>query len=193
MPDKQPRRRFASAHRPRLVLGGIAAAGLTLSGCSSEPAGDARFTTVSECTSAGFDQSLCQGGYDDARKTYLNSAPRFTSLADCEKEWGDKDCAPMGAASMPATAGASSGSVFVPLFAGFVLSSMMQRNYYSTGYYSGGYIGSPIYRTRSGSSVTLDRGSGGIVKATPVNVNTSTVSRSGFGGMSMSRGSSFGG
>jgi len=194
--DRQPdgqraRRRFASSGRQRLMLGGLAAAGLTLSGCESEPAIEpARFTTISECTSAGFDLELCKGGFEDAKKAYGATTPQFKSQAECEKEWGESSCAPQQASS-------GTGSVFMPMFAGFVLSQMMQQRYYNTGSYGGGYVGSPIYRGRGGNPVTLERSNTGKAIATPVNVNTTTVSRSGFGGMGMSRGSgssrSFGG
>lgn len=186
---RRPRRRFTSTNRQRLMLGGLAAAGLTLSGCVGEPATEpARFTSVSECTSAGFDLQLCEGGYKDAVNAYGKTAPQFQSLAECEKEWGSSSCAPATAQQVSNPSG--TGSVFVPLFAGFVLSQVMQQRYYNTGYYGGGYIGSPIYRGRGGGMVTLDRSGGaGKAVATPVNVNTTTVSRSGFGGMGMSRGS----
>mgnify|MGYP007092120077 CR=1 FL=1 len=59
-------------------------------------------------------------------------------------------------------------------------------------YYGGGY-GSPIYRNRKGATVQLDTPSAPNAKAIarPVNVNTVTVARSGFGGSGRSRG--FGG
>lgn len=188
MRDNPTRRRFTSARRPRLVLGGIAAAGMTLGGCSSqvEPA---QFTSVTECTSAGFDQRLCQAGYAAAFQEHQKSAPQFKSLNSCEAEWGDNSCTPVAAPGYGNTA-----SLFVPLLAGFVLSSAMQQRFYNDGDidyyggYGGRYRGTPIYRNRSGTSIAYDR-SGGTTKMTPVNVNTATVARSGFGGMGFSRSS----
>ena len=183
MRDNQSRRRFASTSRPRLVLGGIAAAGIgmSLGGCSSNVQ-PAQFTSVTECTSAGFDQNLCQAGYAAAFQQHQASAPQFRSLDACEAEWGDNSCTP----------GYGASNVFVPLLAGFVLSTAMQQSFYDDGeididFHSGRYRGTPIYKNRSGASYAYNR-SGGTAKMTPVNVNTTTVARSGFGGMGSSRG-----
>lgn len=202
-------RRFAGRTRPRLVLGGLAAAaaaGVSLGGCDSTPDfQDAQFTSVAECTKAGFAAEVCDAGYKGAQEQQT-SAPKFNSLKSCEDEWGANHCQPYagtataagtGAGVGPGVNGGSSiGNVFVPLLAGFVISQALQRRYYEgggIGYYGGyGGYGAPIYRSRTGNAVVLDR-SGGSLRTTPVNVNTHTVSRSGFGGMSMSRGSGFGG
>jgi uncharacterized protein YgiB involved in biofilm formation len=57
----------------------------------------------------------------------------------------------------------------------------------------GGSYGSPIYRNRKGATVQLAPSTSPTAKAVakPVNVNTVTAARSGFGGKSSSRG--FGG
>ena len=196
MRDKQPARRFASGTRPRLVLGSLAAVTATLTGCDSA-IDSAQFTSVQACTDAGYEQRLCEAGYNAAVAEHQKTAPRFNSLKSCEAEWGTSSCGPL---TTPAIAGSSfntGGSVFVPLVAGFVLSQVMQQRYYDRGdidfdYYGGYYRGgSPIYRNRTGSTVTLSN-SGGRMISTPVNVNTHPVARSGFGGMHMSRGG-FGG
>jgi len=195
MDDRPPRRRFVSGARPRLALGGLAAAAtISLGGCDSPDLQPAEFTSVAQCTAAGYAQQLCDAGYNAAFLEHQRSAPKFTSLNACQQEWGSTSCVPAtGVAN-----GTSAGSVFVPLLAGFVLSQALQQRYYDTGeididYYGGygGYRGSPIYRNRTGRTVTVDR-SGGTTKMTPVNVNTRTVAASGFGGRGMSRGS-FGG
>ena len=200
-------RRFAARTRPRLVLGGLAAAaGISLGGCDSAPDfQDAQFTSVSECTKAGFAAEVCEAGYKGAQEQQA-SAPKFNSLKSCEQEWGANHCQPYAStaaaagnapgAGVGAGSGSAIGNVFVPMLAGFVISQALQRRHYEgggLGYYGGyGGYGSPIYRSRTGNAVVLDR-SGGALRTTPVNVNTRTVSRSGFGGMSMSRNSGFGG
>ncbi|MET0251893.1 MAG: DUF1190 domain-containing protein [Novosphingobium sp.] len=190
-------RRFAATARPRLVLGGLAAAaGVSLTGCDGPTYQQAEFTTVAQCTSAGYEQSLCDTGFKAAQAEHDKTAPRFASLKECNQEWGDGTCQPLAAApGTPAAGGSSIGSVFVPVLAGFVLSQALQQRYDrgDVNYYGGyGGYGSPIYRSRTGNTVVLDR-SGGITKATPVNVNTRTVASKGFGGMGMSRSSSRGG
>lgn len=193
------KRRFAGRSRSVLALGGIAAAAsVTLSGCGGTPDfQDAQFTSVSECVKAGFPDNLCQSSYSSALQEYQGTAPKFNSLKGCEQEWGSQQCVPGAPA---AGSGTSASSIFVPALAGFVLSQALQRRYsedggaglgYYGGYY-GGYRGSPIYRDRGGATVTVDR-TGGRSISKPVNVNTTTVSRSGFGGMGKSGGMSFGG
>lgn len=195
-------RRFARRARPKLVLGGLAAAAsVSLSGCGGTPDfQDAQFTSVAECTSAGFPDAVCQSSYNAAFLEHQRSAPQFGSRQDCEKEWGGQHCERLANAGYGN--GSSLSSIFVPALAGFVVSQALQRRYYDTGEididyyggYGGSYRGSPIYRSRGGSTVTVDRSSGSTVTK-PVNVNTASVARSGFGGMSMSRssGSSWGG
>jgi uncharacterized protein YgiB involved in biofilm formation len=197
-PRSEPRR-FACRTRPQLALGGLAAvAGLSLTGCDGTPdLQDARFTTVSECVNAGMAEEVCQSGFNAAQLEHQRSAPQFNTLSSCEQDWGSNNCMPMSASN---GAGYSSGgSVFVPMLTGFLISQALQQRYYSGrdigyAYYGGGgYRGTPIYRDRGGSAVTVQR-SGGKAIATPVNVNTTTVARSGFGGMGKSRsGFRFGG
>jgi uncharacterized protein YgiB involved in biofilm formation len=196
------RRRFARRTRSRLALGGIAAAAtVTLSGCDGGTPDfkDAQFTSVSECVKGGFPENLCQSSYSSALQEYQKGAPQFSNLQKCEQEWGTQQCAQYGGSGP--SYGNSGSNVFVPLLAGFVISQALQRRYdrdggAGLGYYGGyggGYRGSPIYRDRNGGTVVVDR-SGGRTIAKPVNVNTTTVARSGFGGMGKSRGGySFGG
>jgi uncharacterized protein YgiB involved in biofilm formation len=192
-------RRLSARRRQRLALGGLAAAAtVSLSACDSKPDfSDAQFTTVSECVRGGFPDDLCQSSYNAALQQYQSDAPKFNTLKDCEAQWGEQQCGP-GVAYGSSYTNNSSGSVFMPLLAGFVVSQALQRRYNEyggVGYYGGyggSYRGSPIYRDRSGSTVTIDR-RGGQSIAKPVNVNTTTVARSGFGGMGKSRSSGWGG
>jgi len=196
------RRRFAGRSRSQLALGGIAvAATVTLSGCGGGTPDfqDAQFTSVSECVKGGFPENLCQSSYSSALQEYQKGAPQFANRQGCEQEWGAQQCVQYSGTGY--SNGHSAGSVFVPMLAGFVLSQALQRRYNEDGGaglgyyggYGGGYNSSPIYRDRRGGTVVVDR-SGGRSIAKPVNVNTTTVARSGFGGMGKSRsGFSFGG
>jgi uncharacterized protein YgiB involved in biofilm formation len=170
-----PRRRFAARHHSRLALGGLAVAGLTLSGCEDPPAEPLRFSSVEQCISAGYERPFCQSTQSAALAEHERSAPRYGNAAQCEAEWGDNGCQR-----------ASSGGVFMPLLAGFLVGQALNRR--DGGYYYGGssYYGSPIYRNRSGQAVTATPGVRA-TKMTPVNVGTTTVARSGFGGRGMSR------
>jgi uncharacterized protein YgiB involved in biofilm formation len=197
-PRRPTGRRFSSQTRTRLTLGSIAAAAsVGLAGCDDTPPTfqDAHFTSVSECVHAGFPDRLCEGSYNAAWQNYLTTAPQFSTRQSCEADWGEEQCMERDAVS-GAVSGPSTGSVFVPLLAGFVVSQALQQRYYDDDdliYVGGGGYGSPIYRNRKGATVQLSPSNAPNAKAIarPVNVNTVTVARSGFGGKSSSRG--FGG
>lgn len=179
-----------------MILGGLAATSLSLGACSSGPPQlqDAEFTTVAACTAAGFPDAVCQAGYNAAFIEHQRAAPKFTTLPNCEKDWGTGQCAPAPVAATSTSTGSSIGSIFVPALAGFIVSQALQKRFYDNddigiGYYGGygSYRGSPIYRNRGGSTVALDNSTGKAI-ARPVNVNTRTVSARGFGGSGLSRG-----
>ena len=201
MPYNPHQQRYAWSDRLQLGLGSLAVvtyAGLV--GCDGTPPKfeDAHFTSVTECVRAGFPDRLCEGSYNAAWSNYMTTAPQFTSQASCEAEWGPWQC--MERDGVPtAVSGPSTGSVFVPLLAGFVVTQALQRRYYEDddNYYiyrsGGGRYGAPIYRNRSGKTVqiTPPTTAGAKPSVRPVNVNTATVARGGFGGSGRSRG--FGG
>lgn len=178
-----PRRRFATRQRARLALGGLAVAGLTLSGCEDPPAEPLRFSSVEQCVSAGYERPFCQSTQSAALAEHERSAPQYGNAAQCEAEWGYDGCQR-----------AASSGMFTPLLAGFLVGQALNRR---DGYSYGGssYYGSPIYRNRSGQAVTASPGRDAVraTRMTPVNVGTTTVARSGFGGRGMSRSGGWGG
>jgi len=194
-----PRR--LSGRRPLLALGSIAVTGLALSGCAGDPPGEVLFTSVDQCVADGMNQQVCEAGYQDAMQAHLAAAPRFDGLAACEAEYGEGQCT---AAPVAANGGGGGGGFFMPFLAGYMMSSAINNltdygNYrrlrQNEGY---GYGTTPIYRNRAGQTLTPGRaGANGAVVAPgrqtmqPVNVNTRTVARQGFGGRST--GLSFGG
>lgn len=177
-----------------------AAAATTLSGCGeTPPAAPPAFTTVQDCVVGGYPEAECRNAYEEAFKAHLDRAPRFTSREECESKVDVDHCvqAPLRAPD------GSTSNVFVPLMAGYLIGRMMtpppqgsSGGYVGSG---GGYRGTPIYRSRdypdsfreSGNLQTSRQGGSSVSTAPsrPANINTTTVSRSGFG----SSGSSFGG
>ncbi len=182
-------RRLSARARHSLALGGIAAAGLTLSSCGSAGPAERQFASVSDCTTAGFSQVVCEGEFEGAQAAAVATAPKFDSQAACEAEYGEAKCQP--------TYERGERSGFSPFLTGFLVANTLQNITSPRGYYDyrrdNGYAGTPIYRTRSGQSVTSVRAPGGVTRVEPVNVNTRTAARSGFGGRGMSRGGGFGG
>ncbi|MDY8110397.1 DUF1190 domain-containing protein [Fulvimarina sp. 2208YS6-2-32] len=192
------RKRKIGSHPPLLALGTIAATGLVLSGCGEEPATDAVFNTPTECASSGVDLEICEAEYQQALQQHLSNAPRFDGQAACEAEYGEGRCLDAGqVADQQGANNGGSGSFFIPFMTGYLVSSAIgnlasyaaYRNYRSSPSYN---YSSPIYTNRAGQTVTSAVRDGQRISR-PVNVNTRTVSRSGFGGRSTSRGGFFGG
>lgn len=192
------RRRLSGRKRPILALGTIAASSFILSGCGDDPPSDRVFSSVDQCVSSGLDQQLCQTAYQDAMRAHLANAPRFDGAAACEAEYGKGQCTE----EKPVAGSTSTGSFFVPFLSGYLLSSTISNldDYYryrrqaqqqtTASGYGGSYGYGPVYRNRSGQTVTTTTGGGRdavlspSVNTKPVNVNTRTVSRQGFGGRS---------
>ncbi|MGV2124855.1 DUF1190 domain-containing protein [Agrobacterium vitis] len=193
------RRRLSGRRPPILALGTIAASSMLLSGCGEDAPTERTFTSVDQCISQGMDREVCQTAYQDAVKAHMANAPRFDGMAACEAEYGAKQCVQQTASNTDGTNG--SGSFFMPFMAGYLLSSTInnigdynryrrestQGSSYGGGSFGGG--GTPIYRNRSGQTVTINKGRDTILAPSsqgskPANVNTRTVSRQGFGGRS---------
>lgn len=194
------RRRKSGHKRPFLALGTIAASTLALSGCGDQTPSETMFTSVDQCVASGMDRQVCQAGYQDAMRAHLAVAPRFNGMAACEAEYGSGQCTEQRANAVPNNNTGGSGSFFMPFLTGYMLSSALNNigDYYDyrrrqeeSGYY---YGSTPIYRNRSGQTVTTTVRSGGSLNDAvtapsrqsikPVNVNTRTVARQGFGGRS---------
>ena len=174
-----------------LAFGTIAAAG-ALAGCEQPPpSGDFAFRSVAECQDAGFSQTVCEAKLNEAIQVHAEKAPRFQSLAECEAEYGVGKCG-----TRTEGAGGQQQSFFSPFLTGFLLSQVI-NNVSNSAYRTGaGYGGGPIYRNRSGRPVAIPPGTGAgreVVRPRPLNANTRSAARSGFGGRSFSRSRGFGG
>ena len=187
------KRRLSGRKPPLLALGSIALTSFALAGCAGDPPGDVLFSSVDQCITAGMDSQVCQAGYQDAMQAHLETAPRFDGLAACEAEYGAGQC---GEETTTTAAGGGGGSFFTPFLAGYLLSSTLNNigdynNYRRVQQQNGNAYGSaPIYRNRNGQTLTPS-GRPGVNDTTlapsrqsmqPVNVNTRTVVRQGFGG-----------
>lgn len=86
--------------------------------------------TGSEFASVEFSASDCDAAFEGAMEEHAVLAPRYDELALCEEQHGAGACAP------PAEAGgavdddeaASHGSVFMPLFMGYMMGSLLSGN-----------------------------------------------------------------
>lgn len=187
------RRRKSSMTRKSLALGTIAAAGLTVAGCDDGGDSNQVFKSISDCGQAGFSSFVCEKEYNEARARHAKTAPKFNTSDACEKQFGSNKCM---VHSVPVASGSTttSSNFYTPLLTGFLVSQALQRVRTPHAYYSyrstyPDYYSTPLYRDRGGRTVTSVRsGSGAKAKtiSRPVNVNTRTVARRGFGGRSYS-------
>lgn len=188
-------KRFTGRAAPLLAIGTIAAGAFALSRYQSGPDENTMYTSIDQCIEAGFNSAVCHTEYQNALDQHQRTAPRFDTQPTCETSFGAGQCLEVPRQQIGET---GSGSVFIPLMTGYLLSSALYQSSGSS--YSGGSGGSwsrrstPIYRDRSGATVRSDPVIG-TEKALPrpANVNTRAVSRGGFGGLSSGRGGSFGG
>ena len=187
-------RRYAPRARQALVLGTLAATA-SLTACGEPEPANRLFTSVDNCLSAGFSQSVCEGEYQSALARHVEEAPRFDSQAVCEAEFGAGRCSEIEPGTQ--AAGGATQSFFVPFLTGYLVSSALSRIGTYAAYNSylrnnPSYRPDPIYRTRTGTPVTVGRDATTNRPVTrPLNQNTRTVARRGFGGRSFGRG--FGG
>lgn len=129
-----------------LVIVGAAAFGLT--GCKEEQTDARAFPDVTSCKAAAAQGSLffteadCDTAFAEAQAAHLETAPRYESKELCEAEHGEGNCGGDPAAS----AGGGMGSIFLPLFAGYMLGSMLGGNR--------GVMSQPLSRTADGRFAT---------------------------------------
>ncbi|MEX6506739.1 DUF1190 domain-containing protein [Jiella sp. M17.18] len=189
-------RRFTGNVPPMLIFGTIAAAGIAVATCSREDEPkELAFSSPQQCMDAGIDQQICQAEYQQALQKHIADAPHYADLKACEAAVGEGKCfqaTPPGQGDSGQTTSGSGSGFFVPFMTGYLVSSALSHlsnygAYRDWRYSSRGYSPTPIYRDRSGRSVTSTI-TGGQRTTRPANVNTRTVSRYGFGGRSSSRG-----
>jgi uncharacterized protein YgiB involved in biofilm formation len=116
---------------------GIAAIFLTACGDDQDAA---VFTSVDDCTNANPEfAEKCKTAYEDAVKEAERTGPKYNSQSDCETEFGNNQCRVVQR---------DSGSFFMPLMAGYMLSNLMSpRGYYSQPMFTS-YSRNSSYRNR---------------------------------------------
>jgi uncharacterized protein YgiB involved in biofilm formation len=134
---------------------------------------------------------VCEKAYADAVQALYRDGPRYSTLGECQAQFGYDQCRPVQTAS---------GSWFMPALAGFMIGRTFgshhyyDRNYqpgYSAGPF-GGAFGQPLYRSR-GDRAEWRTASGerfGAGARGPVSSSVAeTLSRGGFGSSSAARAS----
>jgi len=165
----------------------MSATALTLVACdNSEQV--AIFENVQQCERQdGFDAKSCEDNMKLAQEEHVKVAPKYTSAADCEADFGAAQCE---AAPQQTSSG---GSIFMPLMMGYMMGNMLSgRSNVAT---------QPLYRSRddaknfrTGDNQKVSGKTG--ISSVPSQVarapstKTSTIRRGGFGSSAMASTSS---
>lgn len=123
----------------------LGAAAFTVAGCREEQVDAQAFPDLASCQAAAASEGLftsaeCQQAFAEAEQLHVESAPRYDSIEVCEAQHGAGNC---GSEESQVSSGGS-GSIFMPLLAGYLLGNMLGRA-------GGGMAGAqPMYRTPDG-------------------------------------------
>ncbi len=190
-----------------VTLALIGAAGL-LTACTAEAEIQSGvYTSVEQCMADAAvmrTKEECEGSYKAAVEDHVKNAPAFTTVKECEEEFGDGKCQPaptVAANANPAPNQSSSSSqqssgtsMFIPFMFGYMLGQNSHALPDNRGY-STPLRPQAVYRTRNGDGF-YNAGGGFVSKTTgKVSVSprgeaatytapasrTTTVGRGGFG------------
>jgi uncharacterized protein YgiB involved in biofilm formation len=104
----------------------------TLIGCSDNSQEAQVFTSADECISNNPDQvEQCQLAYKEAVDEAVKSGPKYSNVDACAADFGAQNCA--------SYTSSNNQSFFMPLMAGYMLSSLV----------NGGYRSAPLYTSYS--------------------------------------------
>ncbi|SLN26178.1 hypothetical protein AQS8620_00778 [Aquimixticola soesokkakensis] len=109
----------------RVALTILGAAAFTLAGCRDEPVDAEAFPDLQSCTEAAnmgglFSSSDCETAFAEAETLHVEAAPRYDSLEVCQEQHGVDACGTEAAATQ-----GGSGSIFMPLMAGYLMGNML--------------------------------------------------------------------
>lgn len=126
-----------------VALSILGAAAFTLAGCKEDTVDAQAFPDLKSCKeesskTGAISSAECDAAFSEALALHEESAPRYDSLEVCEEQHGAGACGDEVAAS-----GGSSGSIFMPLMAGYLLGNML-------GGRQGMAASQPMYRTADG-------------------------------------------
>jgi uncharacterized protein YgiB involved in biofilm formation len=135
-----------------------------LSGCEKTDETVSLYQNADDCSKANPSGSAqCVAAYDAAKKDAEKTAPKYASREDCIAEFGEGQCTQTPAQSGVASAeGQSSGSMWMPLMAGYMMGRMMS---------GGAYAQQPLFSSKNPASPA----NGKFVDATGKNYGPATA------------------
>lgn len=99
----------------------MGAASLTLAACEEESVATQIYESVEQCTQASvFSESQCVADFANAAQMHEEVAPKYTSVTDCEADFGAGQCKTSETYSSQ-----GGGGIFLPLMAGYLMGNMM--------------------------------------------------------------------
>ena len=127
----------------RVAIAIIGAAAFTLAGCREEKVDAAAYPDLLSCTDEAnrggmFTIQDCETAFAQAEALHVESAPRYDSFEVCEEQHGAGACGSEAAATQ-----GGSGSIFMPLLAGYLIGNML-------GGRGGMSAAQPLYKTKEG-------------------------------------------
>ncbi len=152
---------------------------VALSGCEEPKIDAAVFNSLQQCVDdPGIPRGECEQNYKEAQSQHAAVAPKYTSQADCQADFGDGRCEQAPYQS------SSGGSIFMPLMMGYMMGSMIggRRSMASQPLYRSAQ--SPnSFRTADNRNVGATTGRTKVASSATrrPSVKSSTISRGGFG------------
>ncbi|WP_313917824.1 DUF1190 domain-containing protein [Tahibacter sp.] len=166
----------------RLLLMG--AAPVLLTACEAQEEA-VLYKDATECVAAArLTEDQCKAAFDHAKSEHERVAPRYTSQADCETDFGASKCQSVNQGA---------GIQYIPLMAAYALGYYAGRpNYYQSQplYYSRtSYDSSGGYVNSGGQQVSRTTGNATVSRSSmEPPARAVTMSRSGFGSSSSAKG-----
>lgn len=125
----------------------LGAAAFALAGCQEEKVDATAFPDLRSCTNAAqnggaFSVEECDRAFAEAEALHVEAAPRYDSLLVCEEQHGTGACGTEEAAAQ-----GGSGSIFLPLMAGYLLGNALRGR-------AGMSASQPLYKTSGGQFST---------------------------------------
>ncbi|MDO5647774.1 DUF1190 domain-containing protein [Paracoccus sp. (in: a-proteobacteria)] len=129
----------------------LGASAFALAGCRDEQVDAQAFPDLASCHAAAaqgglFTAAECDTAFAEVQQLHVEAAPRYDSLAVCEEQHGVGNCG----SEQQATSGGS-GSIFMPLLAGYLIGSMLGRAGAGTA------ASQPMYRNAQGGYTNAAR------------------------------------
>ncbi|MBP1038060.1 DUF1190 family protein [Serratia fonticola] len=141
--NKDTFRKSWSSYRVAPVALAISAV-FMLAGCEQADETVSLYKNADDCSTSNPSMSeQCTTAYNNALKEAEKTAPKYATREDCVAEFGEAQCTQAPAQAGMAAESQSSGSMWMPLMAGYMMGRMMG---------GGGYAQQPLFTSKNAAS-----------------------------------------